>query len=199
MPTTISVTESLVPSPFTITDNPNPLSQSGVSHPPVHRTITPPPYPYTPTPSTKILGSPTSTKSSSPFPTTVVVSSGSPKPTCVIGCGAWCDPLDLFCHPGCLTFGRCGGYGGGGGSGGGGDPDTCDPLDASCGGTAPDDDGNGSLITCSTLQTASICTVFVRSFTTSGTKSTTTKVSVSISSNCDSQLVVGLIWRRSTE
>lgn len=43
--TAIWLTTSILPPPFTITDNPDPLSQ-GVTHPPVTRTITPPPWPY---------------------------------------------------------------------------------------------------------------------------------------------------------
>ena len=42
----IQVTRSILPPPFTITDDQNPLSQDGVTHPPVTRTITPPPFPY---------------------------------------------------------------------------------------------------------------------------------------------------------
>ncbi|KAL8946784.1 MAG: hypothetical protein Q9222_006862, partial [Ikaeria aurantiellina] len=50
--TIIYPTSSILPPPFTITDDPNPRHQSGVSHPPVHRTITPPPYPYSYSPPT---------------------------------------------------------------------------------------------------------------------------------------------------
>ena len=42
----IQVTRSILPPPFTISDDRNPLSQDGVTHPPVTRTITPPPFPY---------------------------------------------------------------------------------------------------------------------------------------------------------
>ena len=42
----IQITRSILPPPFTITDDQNPLSQDGVTHPPVTRTITPPPFPY---------------------------------------------------------------------------------------------------------------------------------------------------------
>lgn len=42
----IQITRSILPPPFTITDDQNPLSLDGVTHPPVTRTITPPPYPY---------------------------------------------------------------------------------------------------------------------------------------------------------
>ncbi|KAL8664294.1 MAG: hypothetical protein Q9168_007929, partial [Polycauliona sp. 1 TL-2023] len=42
----ITATKSILPPPFTITDNPNPKSEQGVTHPPVVRTITPPPWPY---------------------------------------------------------------------------------------------------------------------------------------------------------
>ncbi|KAL8713553.1 MAG: hypothetical protein Q9220_002415 [cf. Caloplaca sp. 1 TL-2023] len=62
--TIIYPTSSILPPPFTITDDPNPRHQSGVTHPPVHRTITPPPYPYsysppTVTPTGGLQGSPT--------------------------------------------------------------------------------------------------------------------------------------------
>lgn len=43
----IYIISSISPHPFTITDDRNSRSQSGVTHPIVVRTITPPPYPYT--------------------------------------------------------------------------------------------------------------------------------------------------------
>ncbi|KAJ4288855.1 hypothetical protein N0V88_007185 [Collariella sp. IMI 366227] len=63
---TFRITPSIRPSPFTIKDDPNPLKQSGVSHPPVTRTITPPPWPYTYTPPGG--GRPTTTSKSSSDP-----------------------------------------------------------------------------------------------------------------------------------
>ena len=42
----VQITRSILPPPFTITDDQNPLSQDGVTHPPVTRSITPPPFPY---------------------------------------------------------------------------------------------------------------------------------------------------------
>ena len=42
----ISLTTSILPPPFTITDDRNPDGQPGVTHPIVVRTITPPPWPY---------------------------------------------------------------------------------------------------------------------------------------------------------
>lgn len=90
-------TSSILPPPFTITDNPNPLSQSGVSHPPVTRTITPPPYPYsvetqqtTPTSST--------TNNVVIFPI-VTYKPGKPGPICKSGCG---KPCLIFCSYPCL-------------------------------------------------------------------------------------------------
>lgn len=45
--TTLHRTRSIVPPPFTITDDPNPEKETGVIHPPVTRTITPVPHPQT--------------------------------------------------------------------------------------------------------------------------------------------------------
>ncbi|KAI0540485.1 hypothetical protein GGR58DRAFT_499062 [Xylaria digitata] len=37
------ITESIRPPPFVVTNDPNPLNETGVTHPPMTRTITPPP------------------------------------------------------------------------------------------------------------------------------------------------------------
>ncbi|KAI0181430.1 hypothetical protein GGR52DRAFT_524499 [Hypoxylon sp. FL1284] len=83
-------TSSILPPPFVIVDDPNPLSKSGVTHPPVTRTITPPPFPYSftkPSPS-----EPTN------FPI-VTWKPGPPRPICKAGCGT---PCIIFCHTPCL-------------------------------------------------------------------------------------------------
>lgn len=82
----IYVTSSISPHPFIITDDPNPQSKPGITHPPVTRTITPPPYPYT-----------TNRPTDHPH---LTHSSGAPQHPCKIGCGHKC--FGLFClHP-CL-------------------------------------------------------------------------------------------------
>ena len=95
------VTSSIRLPPFTITNDLNPKSSPGVSHPPVTRTITPPPYPYTftipgntqqPTPSA------TNTKNPAVFPI-VTYKPGPPGPICRSGCG---KPCLLFCVLPCL-------------------------------------------------------------------------------------------------
>ena len=84
----IYITSSISPPPFTITDDRNPWSQQGVTHPPQTRTITPPPYPY-------------STTSPGPQQNPPIAHrSGSPRNPCKIGCGHKC--LGLFCHLPCL-------------------------------------------------------------------------------------------------
>ncbi|KAL1858931.1 hypothetical protein Daus18300_009801 [Diaporthe australafricana] len=100
---TFYVTPSIRPSPFTIINDPNPLSSPGVSHPPVTRTITPPPYPYTYTPSEGTK--PTSTSSSTdiipilPFFPIPTYKPGSPGPLCKSKCG---KPCLIFCDHPCL-------------------------------------------------------------------------------------------------
>ncbi|THW31700.1 pectin lyase-like protein [Aureobasidium pullulans] len=115
--TVIYVTESIQPSPFVITDDPNPERKSGVTHPLNTRTITPPPYPYSftttnqePTPTNRPSSTTTSSSSrgavvthrtSSHTPTLVTIHTGRPSPTCrsLFGCGTRCK---LFCHGPCL-------------------------------------------------------------------------------------------------
>ncbi|KAI1373409.1 hypothetical protein F4677DRAFT_448485 [Hypoxylon crocopeplum] len=83
-------TSSVLPPPFVIIDDPNPLEEPGVTHPPVTRTIIPPPYPYSftkPDPS-----DPTH------FPV-VTWKPGPPGPICKSGCGI---PCVIFCHAPCL-------------------------------------------------------------------------------------------------
>lgn len=102
---TFYVTSSILPPPFTITNDPNPLSESGVTHPPVTRTITPPPYPYS---FTQPSSQPTTTTSSSTgvvaaiFPI-VTYKPGTPGPICKSGCGS---PCLIFCSGPCLL--NCG-------------------------------------------------------------------------------------------
>lgn len=114
----IQVTRSILPPPFTITDDRNPRSQSGVTNPVVTRTITPPPFPY---PKSELILPPRRVGTSStlatssgvvfPYPTTsgylyppqwdcpeckdppsVTHSSGDPKNPCKTRCGAPCNP-----------------------------------------------------------------------------------------------------------
>lgn len=92
---TFQVTSSVLPPPFTITDDPNPESQAGVSHPPVTRIITPPPYPYSQT-------------APDPHFPSVTFKHGPPLAQCKIGCGTHCL---IFCSHPCLI-----GCGPGGGS-----------------------------------------------------------------------------------
>ncbi|KAL8681974.1 MAG: hypothetical protein Q9224_006813 [Gallowayella concinna] len=87
----ITVTRSILPPPFTITDDPNPRSEQGVTHPPVHRTITPPPWPYVPP-------KPTSSKPGD-IPHVSHTSKAPPGPTCKSGCGSKCK---YFCVGPCL-------------------------------------------------------------------------------------------------
>ncbi|KAI1157988.1 glycoside hydrolase superfamily [Nemania serpens] len=84
-------TSSILPPPFVITDDPNPESSPGVTHPPVTRTVTPPPYPY----------SFTKPDPSDPKPHFPVVTwkPGPPGPPCKSGCG---KPCIIFCDHPCL-------------------------------------------------------------------------------------------------
>lgn len=86
--TTINPTMSILPPPIILTDNPNPLSQSSVSHTSQNRTIYPPPFPYQTSKATTESGFPIITWTSS-----------RPSPTCHSGCGSrchfWCTP----CNP----------------------------------------------------------------------------------------------------
>lgn len=83
------ITSSVLPPPFTITDDRNPLSQSGVTNPPVTRTITPPPYPYS-----------TTSPGSNDHPP-LTWKPGPPGPECLTGCGHKCL---LFCSHPCLLL-----------------------------------------------------------------------------------------------
>lgn len=116
-----TLTSSILPPPFTVLDDPNPQRSSGVSHPPVTRTITPPPYPW---PSSSRSGNPTTTTSS----TTVIgglipvhFTTGTPGPICKTGCGRKCF---IFCGFPCLL--NCGG---------GDFPDPIDTLPPPCSGS----------------------------------------------------------------
>jgi hypothetical protein len=95
--TTFYPTSSILPPPFIIYNNPNPLSQSGVVHPVVSRTITPPPFPYAPPVHT-------ATTTTGPGPVGLILpvvtfKPGPPGPICLIGCGL---PCVLFCSHPCL-------------------------------------------------------------------------------------------------
>ncbi|KAI0448314.1 hypothetical protein F5B21DRAFT_510293 [Xylaria acuta] len=103
------ITPSIRPPKFTIINDPNPLSKSGVSHPPVARTITPPPYPYTFTPpggqGTRTTSSSSSTNVLPSFPI-VTWKPGRPGPVCKSNCGR---PCRLFCNSPCLLDCKDGG------------------------------------------------------------------------------------------
>ncbi|XPS72969.1 Chitinase [Ascochyta lentis] len=100
---TFSITPSIKPPPFTITNNPNPLTTPGVSHPLVTRTITPPPYPYSYTPPSN--SKPTTTTKSSTDPIAAIIfprptwKPGKPGPICKSKCG---KPCLIFCNHPCL-------------------------------------------------------------------------------------------------
>ncbi|KAL4911869.1 hypothetical protein BDW62DRAFT_207015 [Aspergillus aurantiobrunneus] len=92
---------SILPPPIVITNDPNPESSEGVSHPPVTRTITPYPYP------TEIMGwddddddddddNDDDDDYGGPFPP-VIVLPGPPGPICIINCGGCTGP---FCGGG---------------------------------------------------------------------------------------------------
>lgn len=105
-------TPSILPPPFVITNDPNPRSSPGVSHSPVTRTITPPPYPYKFTTPRSKGAVPTS----QPAPPgeeddndddddigislpVVTYRPGPPGPKCRSGCGKRCL---IFCNSPCL-------------------------------------------------------------------------------------------------
>ncbi|KAM7193073.1 Pectate lyase superfamily domain containing protein [Naviculisporaceae sp. PSN 640] len=107
---TVKLTRSILPPPFTIVDDPDPLDRS-TTNPPNTRTITPPPYPW-----------PTANEEPDPDPTddpelpeddddddddtpVIVHKDGKPKPKCRSNCGTRCR--GLFCHMPCLLW--CGG------------------------------------------------------------------------------------------
>ncbi|KAL8966795.1 MAG: hypothetical protein Q9183_003206, partial [Haloplaca sp. 2 TL-2023] len=85
--TPITLTSSILPPPFTITDDRNPRNEPGVTHPVVHRTVTPPPYPYWPP---GPVAPSSTTPPSGVLPLTFDLSHTSkapPGPTCRAGCG----------------------------------------------------------------------------------------------------------------
>lgn len=96
--TTIYPFSSILPPTFVITDNPNPLNSSGVTHPANTRTIIPPPFPYSSSKGTR-----------DPHFPSITFIHGPPKPTCLAGCGHQCL---LFCSVPCLL--DCGDSGGNG-------------------------------------------------------------------------------------
>jgi len=150
---TIYPTSSILPPYVIITDNPNPLNQTGVSHPTQTRTVYPPPFPYL----TTISGSVTTTSHETGLPS-VTFRSSQPSPTCHSGCGSlchyWCNPCNPFLPP---LLGGCTGSdfctidcppGTLPGDDGGGDPNDPDNPDE------PDDE-------CSTITTSACNTVCV--------------------------------------
>lgn len=100
---TFKITSSVLPPTFTMTDDWNPKSESGVRHLSVTRTITPTPYPYSQT-------------APNPNFSFVTFKRGPSPPQCKVGCGRQCL---MFCPKPCLI---------GCGPGGGSDfPDPVDP------------------------------------------------------------------------
>lgn len=100
---TFYVIPSIRPPPFTITNDPNPFDEEGVTHPSVTRTITPPPYPYTYTPPG---GGPPETSTTSNEPTDieerfpiVTYRPDDPGPLCNKDCGR---PCFFFCDRPCI-------------------------------------------------------------------------------------------------
>ncbi|RWA12354.1 hypothetical protein EKO27_g2735 [Xylaria grammica] len=93
---------------YTISDTRTATSpQSGVSHSPVTRTITPPPYPYTFTPPGG-QGTRTTSSSTNVLPIFPIVTwkPGRPGPICKSNCGR---PCRLFCNSPCLLGCKDGG------------------------------------------------------------------------------------------
>lgn len=114
--TAFRVTSSIRPPPFTITNDLSRSSSGQVFGPPVTRTITPPPFPYTgPIDTTIPTSSPSGTESTSPtskasstapavlIPPLVTFKAGPPGPACTKGCGKSCL---LFCDRLCLFLVR---------------------------------------------------------------------------------------------
>lgn len=105
--TIIYPTSSVLPPSMVITDNPNPLSQPSVTHPPRNRTIYPPPWPWlsaivysTETgPSTTSTVFTTSSTTHDPLLPPVTFTTGKPKPTCAAGCGTRCRYWCTRCDP----------------------------------------------------------------------------------------------------
>lgn len=158
----IYITSSISPPPFTITDDRDPWSQQGVTHPPQTRTVTPPPYPYSTT---------------SPGPQQhppVSHVSGTPKKPCKIGCGLKC--LGLFCHRPCLL--DCipgpglGFY----------DPDDPDPEDPPSPNPEPSPEPSPSSTSCSEW---TVTDFWVSCTTMSSDSSSCTTTSSSLITGCD--------------
>ncbi|KAH7123358.1 hypothetical protein B0J13DRAFT_152964 [Dactylonectria estremocensis] len=119
--TLLWLTWSIIPPPFTITNDPNPENKTGVTHSAVTRTIYPPPWPYSfNTPTTTPI--PTVTHGTSTLHSSVHVATqtGKPGPKCTSNCGHKCI---IFCYTPCVP-GVCPP-----GSLGGGDSDFWDPSD----------------------------------------------------------------------
>lgn len=101
--TTYRATSSIGPNSFVITDDPNPESSSGVSHPVQTRNITAPPYPYSDPYASTTSSAPSKTSSTTAggvviFPS-IHFTRGEPGPTCLSGCGHKCK---IFCNTPCL-------------------------------------------------------------------------------------------------
>lgn len=153
------ITSSIRPPPFTITDDRNPRSQSGVTHPPATRTITPPPFPYSTT---------------SPGPNDhppVTWKPGPPGPGCLALCGHKCL---VFCSTPCLLF--C--------SGGGND--FFDPIDPNPRDSPPNPTGPTTQPTTS-CTTSTVTDYFVSCSSINPTSSSCTTTSSAVTSGCNVQ------------
>ena len=159
----VYITSSIAPPPFTITDDRNPKSTPGVTHPVVHRTITPPVYPYTTSPSHDHP------------PLTHI--SGAPKHPCRIGCGHKCR--GPFCHLPCLL--NCSPH----------PPGFHDPIDPRPGNgipipndpNDPEDDPTTSPTSCT--KTATVTDYWVSCTSLGEGSSSCTTTSSSIAAGCD--------------
>lgn len=87
--TTFHPTRSILPPPFVITNDPNPLKEPSVTHSPVTRTNTPPPFPY----------SYSKGVNDHPDDPNVTIKPGPPAPVCKSHCGILCN---IFCEYPCL-------------------------------------------------------------------------------------------------
>lgn len=159
----VYITSSIAPPPFTITDDRNPKSSPGVTHPVVHRTITPPVYPYTTSPS---HDHPPLTHSS-----------GTPKHPCRIGCGHRCG--GLFCNKPCLL--NCSPH----------PPGFHDPIDPNPGNDDPDPnnpdepDNNPTASPTSCTKTSTVTDYWVSCTSLGEDSSSCTTTSTSIATGCD--------------
>ena len=160
----ISVTSSILPPPFIITNDRNPKSEEGVAHPIQTRTITPLPYPY----STSKPG-PGPGPGPLQFPP-LVHHFGLPRNPCKRGCGHKCL---VFCDAPCLL--NCPHP----------PPGFQDPGDPVSGGSEPGDPENDDNDNSSSCTEQSTVTDYWVSCNTEGDSSSCTTTSSSLATGCD--------------